>query len=293
MPGNSGTCGANPFRTILPRGALPTSRITSATIVNSMKTEREHRDDIVRIGRLIYEKGWVAANDGNITVRLDGERILSTPTGVSKGMMDPDDLILVDTAGNKISGPKDPTSEMLMHLTVYRMRPDIRSVVHAHPPVATGYATAGKPLNQALLPEVVIGLGAVPLAAYGQPGTPALTEPMLPLIPKYDALLMANHGAVSYGEDVYQAFFRMETMEHFARIALVAELLGGANVLPRLEVDKLLASRVRYGVKVPNGDQPGWPAAAGEEPAGEKKYSLTRSELMALLDDALRTRGLV
>ena len=142
--------------------------------------------------------------------------------------------------GNKISGRKEGTSEIAMHLAVYEMRPDIRAVVHAHPPVATGFAAAGKALNLALLPEVIIGLGCVPLADYGLPGTPELTDPLLPLIPKYDAILMGNHGAVCYGEDVYKAYFRMETVEHFARIALVAELLGGPKVLPKVEVDKLL-----------------------------------------------------
>ncbi|HWB97284.1 MAG TPA: class II aldolase/adducin family protein, partial [Bryobacteraceae bacterium] len=182
------------------------------------KTEREYRQDIVEIGRLVYQKGWVAANDGNITIRLDQDRLLATPTGVSKGMMHPDDLIICDYQGNKIQGRKERTSEIAMHLKIYEMRPDIRAVVHAHPPVATGFAAAGKPLNLALLPEVIIGLGCVPLADYGLPGTPELTEPMLPYIPKYDAILMGNHGAVCYGEDVYKAFFRMETMEHFARI---------------------------------------------------------------------------
>jgi L-fuculose-phosphate aldolase len=170
------------------------------------KTERESRQDIVDIGRLVFQKGWVAANDGNISVRLEAERILATPTGVSKGMMQPDDLILVDMKGNKIAGRRERTSEILMHITIYEMRPDIKAVVHAHPPVATGFATAGKPLNLALLPEVVIGLGCVPLAAYGLPGTPELTEPMLPYIPKYDAIMMGNHGAVCYGEDVYKAY---------------------------------------------------------------------------------------
>ena len=177
-----------------------------------------------------------------------------------------------------------------MHLTIYGMRPDIKSVVHAHPPVATGFATAGRPLTLALLPEVVIGLGCVPLAGYCLPGTPELTEPMLPYIPKYDAIMMGNHGAVCYGEDVYKAFFRMETVEHFARITLVAELLGGPNVLPREEVDKLLDSRTRYGVKAKVAGEPGCPVAA-EEMFGEQKFMVTRSELIALVDEALRARG--
>ncbi len=282
-----------------------------------MKTEKELRDDIVRIGQLVYQKGWVAANDGNISVRLDSERLLCTPTGVSKGMMSPDDLIIVDMKGNKIEGRKERTSEIMMHLTVYELRPDIRAVVHAHPPVATGFASAGKQLNLALLPEVVITLGCVPLAGYGLPGTNELTDPMLAYIPKYDALMMANHGAVCYGEDLWKAFFKMETVEHFARITLVAELLGGPTVLPRAEVDKLLDSRTRYGVKAKVAGEPGCPASAEDvasgaascslptaapaaswsapaparpSAAGPAKFEVTREELIALVEEAVRAR---
>jgi L-fuculose-phosphate aldolase len=256
-----------------------------------LKTEREYRQDIVEIGKLVWQKGWVAANDGNITIRLDQDRVLCTPTGVCKGMMQPGDLIVCDLAGNKISGTKERTSEIAMHLTVYNLRPDIRAVLHAHPPVATGFAAAGRSLNLALLPEVVIGLGCVPLADYGLPGTSELTEPLLPLIPKYDALLMGNHGAVCYGEDVYKAYFRMETVEHFARISLVTELLGGATVLPRGEVDKLLESRTRYGVKT-QAAGPGCPVAA-EDVEQQQRFTVTREELIALVDEALRARGVV
>jgi L-fuculose-phosphate aldolase len=256
------------------------------------KTEREHRQDIVDIGKLVYQKGWVAANDGNITLRLDRDRVLATPTGVSKGMMHADDMIVVDMEGNKIEGRRERTSEIAMHLTIYNMRPDIKSVVHAHPPVATGFAAAGKALNLAMLPEVIIGLGCVPLADYGLPGTPELTQPLIPLIPKYDAILMGNHGAVCYGEDVYKAFFRMETVEHFARISLVAELLGGANVLPRREVDKLLDSRTRYGVKAKSGGTPGCPVVAEDLDSSEERFYVTREELIGLVDEALKARGI-
>lgn len=259
------------------------------------KTEREFRDDIIRIGQLVHQKGWVAANDGNITIRLDQNRVLCTPTGVSKGMMHADDLIVCDMQGNKLEGRKERTSEILMHLTIYELRPDVRAVVHAHPPVATGFATAGRPLNEALLPEVIIGLGCVPLAAYGLPGTPELTEPMLPYIPKYDAILLANHGAVCYADDVWKAFFKMETVEHYARIALVAELLGGANVLPRTEVDKLLDARSRYGVKAKVSGEPGCPVAAEDrvpQAAAGGKFEVTREELIALVEEAIRVRGL-
>ncbi|MGH9674515.1 MAG: class II aldolase/adducin family protein [Bryobacteraceae bacterium] len=254
------------------------------------KTETELRQDIVEVGRLVYQKGWVAANDGNISIRLDQERILCTPTGVSKGMMHVDDLIICDMQGNKILGRRERTSEIMMHLTVFGIRPDVRSVVHAHPPVATGFATAGRPLTQALLPEVIIALGCVPLADYGLPGTPELTEPMLPYIPKYDAILMGNHGAVCYGDDVFRAFFRMETVEHYARIALVAELLGGAKVLPKVEVDKLFDSRTRYGVRARAGAEPGCPVVAEDLNGGGERFEVTREELIALVDEALRAR---
>ncbi|MEN6603689.1 MAG: class II aldolase/adducin family protein, partial [Bryobacteraceae bacterium] len=181
-------------------------------------------------------------------------------------------------------------SEIAMHLKVYELRPDIRSVVHAHPVAATGYAAAGKPLNLALLPEVIISLGCVPLADYGLPGTPALIEPLVPLIPKYDAILMGNHGVVSYGEDVYKAFFRMETVEHYAKISVVTELLGGPQVLPETEVRKLIESRTRYGVKASSAGEIGCPLAAENVAKGDKIW-VTREELIAMIDEALRARG--
>jgi len=257
------------------------------------KTEQELRQDIVDVGKLVFQKGWVAANDGNISIRLDKNRVLCTCTGISKGMMTVNDLITCDLEGNKLEGSRERTSEIAMHLTIYQMRPDVFSVLHAHPPVATGYAVAGRPLNLALLPEVIIGLGCVPLADYGLPGTPALTEGMLPYIPKYDAILMGNHGAVCYGEEVYKAFFKMETVEHFARIALVAELLGGPKVLPKDEVDKLFDSRTRYGVKSRAGVEPGCPLVAEDMNDREERFQVTREELIALVDEALRARGML
>jgi L-fuculose-phosphate aldolase len=259
------------------------------------QTEQELRHEIVEIGKLVYQKGWVAANDGNISIRVGENRILCTPTGVSKGVMKPDELIICDMQGTKIEGRLERTSEIAMHTTIYSMRPDVRAVVHAHPPVATGFATAGRPLNLALLPEVIIGLGCIPLADYGLPGTPALTDGMLPYIPKYDALLMQNHGAVCYGENVRKAFFKMETLEHFARVTFVAEMLGGAQVLPRAEVDKLFDSRTRYGVKSRSAVEPGCPMVAEDmgRPGGRTgdKFEVTRDELIALIDEAIRARS--
>jgi L-fuculose-phosphate aldolase len=255
------------------------------------KTEHQYREDIVKVGRLVFEKGWIAASDGNVTVRLEDDRILSTPTGVCKGMMHPEDLILCDLDGNKLCGERERTTEMGMHLTIYKMRPDVRGIVHAHPPVATGFAVAGRALNLGILPEVVFVLGSVPLVEYGLPGTPALTEGMLPYIPKYDALLMANHGVVTYGSDVFQAYSRMDIVEHFARITLVAELLGGPKVLPRVEIQKLFASRARYHVQSFNYFEPGCPMAAEDMPEAAEKIQITREDLLAMIDEALKVRG--
>lgn len=256
-----------------------------------MKTEQQLRDDIVQVGRMMFDKGWIASNDGNITIRVGEDRLLATPTGISKGLMRPEDLIVCDMAGAKLCGERECTTELAMHLTIYRMRPDVKSVVHAHPPVSTGFAAAGRALNLALLPEVVICLGSVPLADYGLPGTPALTEGMLPYIPKYDALLMANHGAVTYGDDVFQAYHRMETVEHFARITLVAELLGGPKVLPRVEVEKLFDARARYHAKSRNHFEPGAPMTAEDMPEPSEKIEMTREQLLAIIDEALKVRG--
>lgn len=234
------------------------------------KSEGEHRADLLRICHLIYEKGWVAMNDGNVTIRLDENRILSTPTAVSKGFIQAEDLIVCDAAGKKIEGSREGTSEIAMHLTVYSLRPDVRAIVHAHPPTATGFATAGRALDKALLPEVVIQLGAVPLAAYGLPGTPALSDGMAPYVEQYDAMLLENHGCTTYGRDIWEAFFRMEMVEHFARITFVAEMMGGAKPLPRQEVEKLFAARARYNVCSRAKMQPGMPLVAEDLESCEK-----------------------
>ncbi len=257
------------------------------------KTEEQHRQDILDVGKLIYQKGWIAANDGNLSVRL-GDRILCTCTGVSKGMLTPADLTVCDLDGHKISGARECTTEIGMHVVIYQMRPDVSAIVHAHPPVATGFAVAGRPLNLALLPEVIVSLGCVPLAEYGLPGTAALCDGMRPYIPAYDAILLANHGSVCYGEDLYKAFFKMETVEHFARITLVAELLGGPQILPKQEVRKLFESRARYGVTSRNSMEPARPIVAEDvEDADAASNRPSRTELVNLVEEALRSRGVL
>src|SRR5215471_12254870 len=191
-----------------------------------MGSEHQLRREIVKMGQALHERGFIAACDGNLSVRMDDDRVLVTPTGMSKGGMRSADLVIVDMAGQRVKGRREMTSEIGMHLLIYRMRPDVRGIVHAHPPTATGFAAAGLALNQPLVCEVVIGLGSIPLAKYGTPGTPELTEALAPLVPSYDALLMSNHGVVAYGADLEQAYMKMETVEHFAKIALVTHQLS-------------------------------------------------------------------
>ena len=211
-----------------------------------MLSERKHREEIVRYGRMLHGRGFVAAMDGNLSVRLDAKRLLVTPTGLSKGSMRPVDMVIVNREGTRISGRRSVTSEIGMHLLIYRLRPDVRAIVHAHPPTATGFAAAGIGLTEPLVCEVVIGLGAIPLARYGTPGTSELAQTLEPFVPNYDAILMSNHGVVAYADTLEHAYMKMETVEHFAQIALVTHLLGRQQPLEEGEVEKLLLARVKY-----------------------------------------------
>ena len=211
-----------------------------------MSAERKHREEIVRYGRMLHERGFVAAMDGNLSVRLDRERILVTPTCVSKGAMRAADMVIVDQDGTRVAGRRNVTSEIGMHVLVYRMRPDIQAIVHAHPPTATGFAAAGMALTEPLVCEVVMGLGCIPLARYGTPGTSELAKTLEPYVPHYDAILMSNHGVVAYGDTIEHAYMKMETVEHFAQIALVTHLLGRQQPLSGVDIEKLLRARTKY-----------------------------------------------
>jgi L-fuculose-phosphate aldolase len=211
-----------------------------------MASEHQSRRDIVQFGQMLHERRFIAACDGNLSVRLDKNRILVTPTGVSKGMMKTSDLVIVDMAGRKLKGRREVTTEIGMHILIYRLRPNVAGIVHAHPPTATGFAAAGMALDQPLVCEVVIGLGSIPLAPYGTPGTPELAETLEPLVPQYDAILMANHGVVTYGVELQSAYMKMETVEHFAEITLVTQALGRQQPLASEDLKKLATVRSKY-----------------------------------------------
>jgi len=217
----------------------------------SSRVEEQIRADIVEAGRRMYARGFVASNDGNISARLDERRLLTTPRSVSKGFMTPDMMVLVDFEGRKVGGDRDASSELPMHLEVYRNRPDVNAVVHAHPPLATGFAVAGIPLTRAVLAEVITTLGSIPIAAYGTPSTAELPEAVRKYIKAHDGMLLANHGAVTCGPNVMAAYYKMETIEHFARISLVARQLGGENLISRDEVERLQGLRGMYGIASP------------------------------------------
>lgn len=217
----------------------------------SSRIEEQIRADIVEAGRRLYMRGFVASNDGNISCRLDAQRLITTPKSVSKGFMTPDMMVVVDYQGKKLAGDREASSELPMHLEIYRNRPDVNAVVHAHPPIATGFAVAGIPLTRAVLAEVVTTLGSIPIAEYGTPSTKELPDAVRKYIKAHDGMLLANHGAVTCCKTVMTAYYKMETIEHFAKISFVARQLGGENLLSKGEVERLQGLRGMYGIAAP------------------------------------------
>jgi L-fuculose-phosphate aldolase len=260
--------------------------------------ESQARKLIVEVGKLMYERSYVVAFDGNVSIRLDENTVLATPTMMSKGRMTENDLALTDMDGKALSD-KRASSELAMHLLIYKMRSDIHAVCHAHPAHGTAFAVAGLAIDQPILSEVVLTLGCVPLTGYGTPSTNELTEAMKPFVQHHNALLMANHGAVAYGADLWQAFDRLETLEHTAKIAILAKALGGANDIPQEAIEKLIEIREKAGFLGKNArcQSCGYLHEAGiacdldvsypaQNGANGRKISFTREELIELLSQA-------
>jgi L-fuculose-phosphate aldolase len=210
------------------------------------RLEGELRYELVRFGRWLYRLGFTPGTSGNLSVRLDAQRLLITPTGTSKYLMRSADMVIVDLEGRHLAGAKKATSEISMHLAIYRQRPDVSAVIHSHPPIATAFACAGRGLDQMLCQEAVMTLGTVPLAKYATTGTDEVAASLIPLIQGHQAILMANHGAVSYGRTLLDAFLNMETIEHLAQISLVAHQLGSARPLQPREVEQLHLAKAKY-----------------------------------------------
>jgi L-fuculose-phosphate aldolase len=211
-------------------------------------SEAELRQKIVEVGKRLHDRFFVAANDGNISVRLNEREYLITPTTVNKGDMTPEQVLKVNPEGKVLSGSLRPSSEMKMHLAVFRKRPDVQAIVHAHPPAATGFAACRIRLDQdVVLPEVVFGLGRIGFAEYGTPTTEDVPRAVEKEIPECEALLLANHGALTVGQDVLQAYYRMETLEMYSRVLLVTKIIGEPKPLNEAQVRELMQVRQRQG----------------------------------------------
>lgn len=209
----------------------------------------EARNAICEIGRRMYQRNYVAANDGNISIRVGDNFVLATPTGVSKGFMTPEMMCLLTLDGDRVDGHLAPSSEIKMHLRVYSENPQVRAVTHAHPLIATSYAVAGIELDLAILPEAVVMLGKVPIAPYATPGTQEVPDSIAPFCKDYSAVLLANHGALTWGRDIYEAYFRLESLEHYAGILLnTTRIIGAFNQLSCQQVEDLITLRQRMGI---------------------------------------------
>ncbi len=216
-----------------------------------MASEFEIKKQICDIGKRIYDRGMVAANDGNISVKLNDNEFLCTPTGVSKGFMTPEYICKVDANGNVIqaNGAFKPSSEIKMHMRVYQKRPDVQSVVHAHPIYATSFAIAGIPLTQPIMPEAVIALGCVPIAEYGTPSTNEIPDAVEKYLPYYDAVLLESHGALTYSDSLLNAYHKMESVEFYAELLFKSRQLGGPKVFSEERVQQLYEIRRKFGMK--------------------------------------------
>ena len=204
--------------------------------------ENELKELICDIGRRIYTNSFVAANDGNITVKLSEREFLTTPTGISKGFLIPEMIVKVNEKGEVLEGTYKPSSEVKVHLRVYQEREDVGAVVHAHPPYATTFSVAHIPLDTYILPEALCALGAVPIVPYAQPSTQELADRLIPYLQEYDAFILENHGTVTVGTDLIKAYYKTETLEYNAKITYLTKILGRWNELPKEEIQKLIVS---------------------------------------------------
>ena len=216
-----------------------------------MVSEYEIKKQICDIGKRIYNRGMVAANDGNISVKISDNEFLCTPTGVSKGFMTPEYICKVDANGNVLQANDGfkPSSEIKRHMRVYKERPDVQSVVHAHPVYATSFAIAGIPLTQPIMPEAVIALGCVPIAEYGTPSTEEIPDAVSKYLQHFDAVLLENHGALAYSDSLLAAYHKMESLEFYAQLLFQAKMLGGPKELSKAQVEKLYEIRKKFGMK--------------------------------------------
>ena len=197
------------------------------------------REEICRVCRLLYDRGYVVSNDGNVSARVEEDRVLITPSGVGKGRVTPDMLVLCDLEGRILEGDRHPSSESGMHLMVYRERPDVRAVVHAHPPFSTARAICRRPLTERYLAEMILGLGEVPVTEFAMPSTAEVPDSVRPFVRTHSAVLLANHGSLAWGPDLLSAFDRLEVMEQTAKVCFLVERMGGGTEISQERAETL------------------------------------------------------
>ena len=212
------------------------------------------KQQICEIGDRLYKKGFAAANDGNISYRISEREVVCTPTMISKGFMKPEDLCVVDMEGNQIAGRRKRTSEIMLHLAIMKSRPEIKSVVHCHPPHATAFGIAREPVPQCVLPEVEIFLGDVPITKYAIPGGKDFADTILPFVAKTNVIILANHGTVSFGETVEKAYWWTEVLDAYCRMLMLARGLGRVNYFTEPEAQGLLDLKGQWGYKDPRAE---------------------------------------
>jgi L-fuculose-phosphate aldolase len=218
---------------------------------NSGIHDRKIKEEICEIGRRVYDKGFAAANDGNISIRVGENEVVCSPTMICKGFMKPEDICAVDLDGNQLAGKRKRTSEILLHLTIMKHRPDVKAVVHCHPPHATAFAVAGEAIPQCILPEVEVFMGEVPIAPYETPGAQGFADTVLPFLEATNTIILKNHGTVSFGATLEEAYWKTEILDAYCRILLLSKQLGGVDYLNEQKSRELLDLKKRLGFDDP------------------------------------------
>jgi len=215
--------------------------------------------ELAKVCRWSYERGYISGTEGNFSLRLDDKTLMTTPAGTCKGLLSASDFVLTNLSGEALDLPqnrgKKPSTELKMHLTVYQARPDVMAIAHAHPTTAVAFTVAGKSLNRCVLPEAILTLGQIGIAPYATPSTDEIPQSIAEHLQHTDTILLSHHGALTFGSDIFQAFYRMETLEHQAKTLLIAHMLGGEKTLSREQVEKLFAVCQIYGMSPPKNSE--------------------------------------
>jgi L-fuculose-phosphate aldolase len=259
-------------------------------------TEWQAKELLCEIGRRVWTRNYVASNEGNFSYRIDDDRVLTTPTGQSKGFMKVEDIVTVDMSGKKISGEKKPTSEVKVHLEIYQQREDIKSVIHAHPPYATAFAVMKRPLPQCVLPEVEVFLGEIPIVEYATIGSRDLADAVKPFLGEFSSFLLANHGALTIGKDIEDAYYKMEIVEEYCRVLHYTRTLDGYTQINEEKLSELLQLKERLGIP-DRRLKPGYTLSCSKESPGpdykpENKIP-ERNEIEKIVRQLLKEKGMI